>query len=345
MENSSLSCLDGLSDIGLRSGVDMRPTLIRVLTDLYVQKLTHTPDEERHYTELALRLLEAVDVPTRAAVATRLARHLSPPPRVMQVLARDLPEVAAALRPQPAVQPPSAANAAPLHRRGHAERRERRAGSHAQCCDQRNGTRERLRRRTTRHRHRRHRARTQRVVLRRERRRTTPHTAAISMSSPARRRGQSTSSHEAAVGQRLETAALGRNREEFSRQLARSLQISREQALRIAHDECGEPIVVAAKALSVARDMLYRILLFVNPTVGHSVERVHALAELYDDVTLQAAEDMVATWQALHGGEREAATHRPLAVDDDTRPKARPSAATCNGRRPRQRRNERRDAS
>ena len=76
---STLSSLNGLADIGLRSGVDMRPTLIRVLTDLYVQKLTHTADEERHYTELALRLLDGVDVPTRAAVAVRLAKHLSPP--------------------------------------------------------------------------------------------------------------------------------------------------------------------------------------------------------------------------------------------------------------------------
>ena len=37
MKTPSLSSLNGLSDIGLRSGVDMRPTLIRVLTDLYVQ--------------------------------------------------------------------------------------------------------------------------------------------------------------------------------------------------------------------------------------------------------------------------------------------------------------------
>ncbi len=80
MKTPTLSSLNGLADIGLRSGVDMRPTLIRVLTDLYVQKLTHTPDEERHYTELALRLLDGVDVPTRAAVAARLAKHLSPPP-------------------------------------------------------------------------------------------------------------------------------------------------------------------------------------------------------------------------------------------------------------------------
>src|SRR5271170_5134772 len=72
MESPDLSCLDGLTNIGFGGGADMRPTLIRVLTDLYVQKLGHTADEERHYTELALRLLDAVDVASRVAVAERL---------------------------------------------------------------------------------------------------------------------------------------------------------------------------------------------------------------------------------------------------------------------------------
>ena len=43
------SLFDGLAEIGLRGSADMRPTLIRVLTDLYVQKLKHTADEERRY--------------------------------------------------------------------------------------------------------------------------------------------------------------------------------------------------------------------------------------------------------------------------------------------------------
>src|SRR5579863_6195946 len=103
MESTGLSSLATLTHLALRRGVDMRPTLLRVLTDLYVQKLTHTPDEERHYTELALRLLDAVDVTTRAAAAVRLARHLSPPPRVIQQLAADLPEVAAPVRGHPAL--------------------------------------------------------------------------------------------------------------------------------------------------------------------------------------------------------------------------------------------------
>src|SRR5215475_5781060 len=119
MKVADLSSLNGLADLGLRSGVDMRPTLIRVLTDLYVQKLSHTADEERHYTELALRLLDGVDTPTRVAVATRLAKHLTPPLRVVQYLVKDLPDIAAPLRghavlrapAQPAapVQPPVAA--------------------------------------------------------------------------------------------------------------------------------------------------------------------------------------------------------------------------------------------
>ena len=107
MEIKSLSGLDSLAEIGLRGGVDMRPTLIRVLTDLYMQKLRHTAEEERHYTELALRLLDSVDAATRTAVATRLARHLSPPLRVIQYLVKDLPDVAAPLRNHPALtQPP-----------------------------------------------------------------------------------------------------------------------------------------------------------------------------------------------------------------------------------------------
>src|SRR5271167_848714 len=101
----SLSSLDNLTRLGLRGGVDMRPTLLRVLTDLYVQKLTHTPDEERHYTELALRLLDSVDVATRTAVAARLARHLSPPRRIIERLAGDLPGIAGPVRGHPLLRP------------------------------------------------------------------------------------------------------------------------------------------------------------------------------------------------------------------------------------------------
>ena len=49
--------LEDLLDLG--TGIDMRTTLLRVLTHLYLQRPTHTPEEEHYYTELALRLIDA----------------------------------------------------------------------------------------------------------------------------------------------------------------------------------------------------------------------------------------------------------------------------------------------
>src|SRR5436305_13002572 len=89
--------LEDLLDLGHGGGIDMRPTLLRVLTDLYLQRAAHTPDDERYYTELALRLIEAADVSQRAALAFRLARYPSAPRRVVARLARDTITVAAPL--------------------------------------------------------------------------------------------------------------------------------------------------------------------------------------------------------------------------------------------------------
>jgi len=143
------------------------------------------------------------------------------------------------------------------------------------------------------------------------------------------------------VGQKLEAAALGRKRQDFVQELAQSLKISREQARRIADDELGEPIVIAAKALSIRRDRLYRILLFFNTAVGHSVERVHALAQLYDELAFSVAQDLVAIWQVLANGGPIAGAHQPLLVRD--KPGAQFSAAI--ERTPLLRTNERRQAS
>jgi hypothetical protein len=89
MESASRFGLDHLTRAAIPGDPDMRPTLLRVLTDLYVQKPTHTADEDRHYTELALRLLETADAATRSAVAQRLAQYRSSPRRVVDAVARE----------------------------------------------------------------------------------------------------------------------------------------------------------------------------------------------------------------------------------------------------------------
>jgi hypothetical protein len=90
----TLPNLDGLIGLARQDGVDVRPTLVRVLTDLYVQKRAHTTEEEHRYTELALWLLAGVDVATRAAVAKKLAAYPQAPRLVIRRLARDVIEVA-----------------------------------------------------------------------------------------------------------------------------------------------------------------------------------------------------------------------------------------------------------
>src|SRR5689334_12752948 len=109
---------DGLMTLSRREGVDIRPTLLRVLTDLYVQAPTHTIDEEIQFVELAGRLVDEVDDATRAVVRARLAVYPHTPNIILQKLklrpatpanemprAREIPIGDAA----PVVKPPSEA--------------------------------------------------------------------------------------------------------------------------------------------------------------------------------------------------------------------------------------------
>ena len=392
MESGTLWSLDHLTLPGSRDGVDMRPTLIRVLTDLYVQKLTHSYEEKRHYTELALRLLDSVDAPTRLAVATRLARHMSPPVRVMVKLASDLPDIAALVRSHPVLQPkedqsqnldlgrsanptpvpskaPStASNTAPAPTSAPAvapavapvlaqpsargpdpikppevpaplappmpppmppkrETPERSAAPDAIAAYIAGELNEQF------------------FAASAEERRLILLNLHIVAPMPV---GRVSVSREALVIERLENAALAHNREDFAAFLAQALRISRMQARRIAADDLGEPVVAAAKALAMPRDVLYRILLFINPTIGHSVARVHALAALFDEMTLPAAEHMVTIWQALvrqEHQERPAAPQHPLTRDEEARNRARNATATVRRAPAPRRTGDRRDVS
>ena len=78
----SLPGFDGLITLSRREGVDIRPTLLRVLTDLYVQANAHSGDEARQFVELTSRLINEVDDATPAAVRARLAVYPGTPVEV-----------------------------------------------------------------------------------------------------------------------------------------------------------------------------------------------------------------------------------------------------------------------
>jgi hypothetical protein len=306
MQSQNFFGLDGLTDLSKRSGINMRPTLLLVLTDLYVQRPSHSADEERHYTELALRMLEAVDVATRVAIAKRFARYRRPPLRVLQRLARDLPVVAAELHGHPLLPAPASATASG------------RVAIAPEAIDPTDAEN----------------------IVRKPAGAIDPGTAnelneLFFTADATERRLILLNMHvvdpnptlrrvtaAASIGDELEGALLTGKREQFAARLSQSLRIPHEQARRIANDELGEPVLVAAKMLTLRRDVLYRILMFINPAVGHSVERVHALAKLYDVLHQSAAEAMVAIWQALPAAERVHFGHRS-AAQEESRPRTR----------------------
>ena len=83
---ASLASLESLVGLRWHDGPDVRPVLLRVLTDLYTQKQSHNADEEQQYVELSLRLLDAVDTSVRNDIARRLAAYGGAPMAVLRRL-------------------------------------------------------------------------------------------------------------------------------------------------------------------------------------------------------------------------------------------------------------------
>ena len=74
MSPSHPSSLQGLIELSRRDGVEIRPKLLRVLVDLYIQQPMHTESEAARFTELVCRLVERADPPTRIAMSSRPSR-------------------------------------------------------------------------------------------------------------------------------------------------------------------------------------------------------------------------------------------------------------------------------
>ncbi len=294
-------------------GPDIRPNLLRVLTDLYVQKAVHTADEERHYTELALRLLDVVALPVRVAVAIKLADYSGAPAAVLRRLTRDAIEVAAPVLSLTDVLPRDELVAiaeayGPPYAAAVAARAEfsslmgvktvepmpdvvetgEQAGSLSELFFVADAAERRL------------------ILLNLD-------YAPIPPAQPV------TGALARDPIRRLEQAALLRNIADFARITEDALGLSRPQAARIAEDRSGETIVVVAKALGMPADVLQRILLLLNPAIGQSVQRVYDLTELHNEMTQEAALRLLAIWQETELHDRAHVQHRALHFDDEPR--------------------------
>jgi hypothetical protein len=272
----------GLDLPGHGEGSDMRATLLRVLTDLYLQRPAHAPEDERYYTELVLRLIEATGISSRAELALRLARYPSAPRRVIERLARDAIEVAA-----PILQH------SPCLARGDLEAIAHDCGdAHATIVADRLGHCPVAARRSSAQAARElselfyaaDAAERRLILINLDYAMLTP----SPLSTPVRR----------ADVWRLESAALRRDTEAIVRELERTLGISRAQARRAVNDGSGEPIVVAGRAMNLPGDVMRRVLVFMNSRAGRSVERIHQLVELFGEISMDAARRLIAIWRA-----------------------------------------------
>jgi hypothetical protein len=291
--------LEDLLDLAHGNGTDMCATLLRVLTDLYLQRPIHTPEDEHYYTELALRLIDATEVSERAALAARLASYPSAPRPVLERLARDVIEVAGPILDHSPCLTAELEAIAKARGGAHAEiiaTRPRSAALAVRVCDPVDAAEaselSELFYRAK--------APERRLIL-------------INLEYAPLIPSQPLCAVQPTHARRLESAALQHNAETLIRELEWTLGVSATQACRIVNDELGEPIVVAAKAMDLPADALQRLLLFLGPRLGQSVDRVDELTELFGEIRMDAACRLIAIWRDAEQGENRPIHPEPVA--------------------------------
>jgi uncharacterized protein (DUF2336 family) len=280
--SSAHSGIQALIDIARRDGMEMRPVLLRVLTDLYVQEPVHAPSERARFAELACRLLDRAELSTRAAVAEPILRRSS----VLNEAALHMvlnfcgPAHAAAIAERHNLPPRIAKRlkemSIPRNELAHKNEAE---------LESARGTTFALARR---------------YLAAKSHERLTIFSA-IAACAPVEQEEKLRHLDRGLVDN-LERAALRRRLGEFVAHLHESTGMARDIATRIVRDPSGEPLAVFCRALDIPFTSASRILLFLNPTVGGTVQQVFSMASRYIEMTPANARRLAAAWCGLGEG-------------------------------------------
>ncbi len=372
MAHSIAPNLQGLLHLAQKDNAEARPSLIRIITDLYVMNPAPDAEEIGRYAELALPMLARADESVRVAVAASLARHGATPGRVAAKLARDViavaqpvlmhsaalddrtladivrsttpahalaicgresvgPETALALlahdddgvrniarrfaQTEPARRPLEAANDADDTAEtgpAAAEPVETApaSGLFVSAFDLMDDADPLYRGRTTlpadelaRH------ARALLASRPEERAPLIARTIGIRAAQAGRTASAPVPSELMQAA--FDAAATARSPSEVAALFTRIGALPRDVARNVVADGGGELLAIACRAARLPRMLTQRILMFVNPLVGHSVERHYAALDLFTDIDPLIADAIVATWR----GESRAPKHVPLADD------------------------------
>jgi hypothetical protein len=296
-----------------REGVDIRPTLLRVLTDLYVQASAHSADEERQFVELASRLIEEVDDATRAAVRARLSVYPATPAEILLKLGlrRSHPDqLMPAALPIPVAPPPASPAKAPTEAQLRmASNLSMRPNDAAEITDMFFAA-----------------SAGERVLI--------LHNL---LETPLKASARIPSARAARAVQILEMAAFAEDVENFTLELGEALILPSRIAAQVVNDPGGEPLACALRALDMPGATFQRVLMFLNPELGSSVHYVFRLSRLYDRLSERSALVMLAAWRgstmavarakyrpSLYDDER----YRARAASSQSRPAVQPGATT-----------------
>jgi hypothetical protein len=294
---------DGLMTLSRREGVDIRPTLLRVLTDLYVQANAHSADEERQFVELTSRLIEEVDDATRAAVRARLAIYPGTPAEVATRLGlkpanpdRLVPLASEIPLGPPAAAPVRAPTEAQLRMQSNLSMQPKDAAEINDMFSRASSSERAL-------------------IL--HNLQDTPLRASARIPAARAKRAIET----------LEMAAFAVDIENFTLELGETLILPWRVAAEVVNDPGGEPLACAAKALDMPSAVFQRVLLFLKPEFGSSVQTVYRLSRLYDRLSERSALIMLAAWRGSTLAVTRAKFRPSLYDDERNRARSAPAQA------------------
>jgi hypothetical protein len=114
----------------------------------------------------------------------------------------------------------------------------------------------------------------------------------------------------------LEMAAFASDAENFALELGEALILPSRIAAQVTADPGGEPLACAMKALGTPSPIFQRVLLFLNPEFGTSVEKVFRISRMYERLTERSALVMIAAWRGSSMAAARA-KYRPALYDDE----------------------------
>jgi Uncharacterised protein conserved in bacteria (DUF2336) len=277
------SSSDSLIELDDRPGADTTARLLLALTALYVQRPTHTAEEQQQYVELALRLIDKVEAATRTAVARILQRHPDAPAEVVKRLG----DGQSSRVGEPEGEPHSTQDqhcARDQHFDSNPQSADRRCASTPAPSDA--------------------------PAVRQSAPLSPEFGEAFFAASPAERhrllsliaRGygddvQAVPDDSELGDGTVDAAASPGQIGEFANEFGQLIDIPTSLWERILNDPSGEPMVVAARATGMPIVILQRILLLVSTSASYSVQRVYDLTDLYHGLDVRSARNILAQWR------------------------------------------------